>query len=78
MKNNTPNLNLSITLKDGRKLGYAEYGDPFGTVILYFHGFPGSRLESAHFHDVAIKNPCLSGCHLMSYFCSSFSVRATP
>lgn len=56
MKNNTPNLNLSITLKDGRKLGYAEYGDPFGTVMLYFHGFPGSRLEAAHFHDVAVKN----------------------
>jgi len=56
MKNNTLNLNLSIILKDGRKLGYAEYGDPHGTVILYFHGFPGSRLEAAHFHDVAIKN----------------------
>lgn len=50
------NFDLSITLKDGRKLGYAEYGDPLGRVMLYFHGFPGSRLEAAHFHDVAEKN----------------------
>lgn len=56
MMNNTLNSNLSITLKDGRKLGYAEYGDPLGRVILYFHGFPGSRLEAAHFYDVAVKN----------------------
>ena len=27
---------------------------------------------------ILCKFPCLSGCHLMTYFCSSFSVRATP
>ena len=36
-----------MILKDGRRLGYAEYGVPNGTPIFYFHGFPGSRLEGA-------------------------------
>ncbi|OGO50594.1 MAG: hypothetical protein A2148_04950 [Chloroflexi bacterium RBG_16_68_14] len=34
-----------LTLKDGRRLGYAEYGDPNGKPLFYFHGMPGSRLE---------------------------------
>jgi pimeloyl-ACP methyl ester carboxylesterase len=38
-------LNQQILLADGRRLGYAEYGDPQGEPILYFHGWPGSRLE---------------------------------
>jgi len=46
----------TIQLKDGRLIGYAEYGDPLGTPIFYFHGFPGSRLEAGRYHDVAIKN----------------------
>jgi pimeloyl-ACP methyl ester carboxylesterase len=35
-----------IELRDGRRLGYAEYGDPHGQPIFYFHGFHGSRLEA--------------------------------
>jgi len=35
----------SIKLRDGRKLGYAEYGDPNGRPVLHFHGFPSSRYE---------------------------------
>jgi pimeloyl-ACP methyl ester carboxylesterase len=35
-----------ITLHDGRRLGYAEYGDPDGEPLIYFHGFPSSRLEA--------------------------------
>ena len=35
----------AITLKDGRRLGYAEYGDPQGKPLFFFHGMPGSRLE---------------------------------
>ncbi len=35
-----------ITLRDGRKLGFAEYGDPEGAPVLYFHGWPGSRVEA--------------------------------
>lgn len=39
------NTALTIELKDGRKLGYAEFGDPNGKPIIHFNGFPGSRLE---------------------------------
>ena len=34
-----------ITLSSGRKLGYAEYGDPGGALAFYFHGWPSSRLQ---------------------------------
>lgn len=34
-------------LSDGRILGYAEYGDPRGKPIFYFHGWPSSRIEFA-------------------------------
>ncbi len=54
MRNKT--TNLSIKLNDGRQIGFADYGDPEGKSIFYFHGFPGSRLEAAHFHDIAVKN----------------------
>ena len=37
--------NQQIKLKDGRLLGYAEYGDLNGKPVFYFHGFPGSRLD---------------------------------
>src|SRR2546425_2732510 len=36
---------LVLRLRDGRALGYAEYGDPAGTAVLLFHGLPGSRLS---------------------------------
>ena len=32
-------------LKDGRRLEYAEYGDPEGKTIIDFHGNPGSRYD---------------------------------
>ncbi|MFC2063024.1 alpha/beta hydrolase [Chloroflexota bacterium] len=41
----TDKTNQQIKLKDERFLGYAEYGNPDGKPILYFHGFPGSRLD---------------------------------
>jgi len=34
-----------IHLSDGPKLSYAEYGDPAGTPIFYFHGFPSCPLR---------------------------------
>ena len=39
-----------IRLRDGRWLGFAEYGDPRGVPLFAFHGTPGSRLmaEAAH------------------------------
>jgi pimeloyl-ACP methyl ester carboxylesterase len=33
-----------LKLSDGRKLCYAEYGDPKGFPIFVFHGNPNSRL----------------------------------
>ena len=41
-KARTPEL---FRLSDGRLLEYARYGDPEGTIVLYFHGTPGSHLE---------------------------------
>jgi pimeloyl-ACP methyl ester carboxylesterase len=39
-------LNQTIKLEDGRRLGFAEVGDPGGMPVVYCHGFPASRLES--------------------------------
>lgn len=36
----------TITLPDGRLLGYGLYGNPKGIPILDFHGIPGSRREA--------------------------------
>jgi len=41
----TERTNQQIKLKDGRLLGYAEYGALDGKPVFYFHGFPGSRLD---------------------------------
>jgi hypothetical protein len=30
-----------VILKDGRTLGFAEYGDPKGEPAIEFHGLPG-------------------------------------
>lgn len=50
---NTTTQNLSLTLPDGRTLGYAEYGHPTGHPLLFFHGWPSSRLEGWGAHAVA-------------------------
>jgi pimeloyl-ACP methyl ester carboxylesterase len=39
------NMNQTATLKDGRNLGFAEYGDPAGKVVFHFNGSGGSHLE---------------------------------
>jgi pimeloyl-ACP methyl ester carboxylesterase len=36
----------TITLHDGRTLGWSEFGAPDGVPVLYFHGFPGCRMEA--------------------------------
>jgi pimeloyl-ACP methyl ester carboxylesterase len=51
---NTTNF---ITLPDGRKLSYAEFGDPDGHPVIHFHGNVSSRLE-----------PLLLGDELISQF----------
>ncbi len=43
----------TIRLGDGRRLGHADFGLPLGRPVLYFHGFPGSRLEAALGHALA-------------------------
>jgi pimeloyl-ACP methyl ester carboxylesterase len=43
----------TMTLPDGRTLGYAEFGDPKGRPVLYFHGFPSSRVEARLMADSA-------------------------
>src|SRR5258706_454018 len=39
-------IDTSIQLHDGRTLAYAEYGEPEGRALLYFHGGADSRLEA--------------------------------
>lgn len=34
----------TITLQDGRKLGFCDYGKPDGIPLMLFHGTPGSRV----------------------------------
>lgn len=41
-----PDESRSVKLPGGRCLCYAEYGDPEGPVVLFFHGTPGSRLDA--------------------------------
>jgi pimeloyl-ACP methyl ester carboxylesterase len=38
-----PRLEGSIRLRHGRAIGFAEYGVPLGTPVLWFHGTPGGR-----------------------------------
>jgi pimeloyl-ACP methyl ester carboxylesterase len=38
-------LEETVDLPDGRRLGFAEVGEPAGVPVLYFHGVPGSRLD---------------------------------
>lgn len=33
-----------VRLRDGRRLGYAEYGDPLGSPVLFFHGLGTTRV----------------------------------
>lgn len=40
-------------MRDGRRLGFAEYGRPDGQPCFYFHGHPGSRLEAEVAHEAA-------------------------
>jgi hypothetical protein len=40
-----PRAEGRLYLPNGRRLGYAEYGDPSGEVVLWFHGTPGGRRQ---------------------------------
>lgn len=45
----------TIVLPDGRRLGYAEWGDPDGRPMLFFHGIPASRLGLEWAEDAALE-----------------------
>jgi pimeloyl-ACP methyl ester carboxylesterase len=42
-----------LPLRDGRMLGWAEYGDPHGRPAFYLHGALSSRLEAAELEATA-------------------------
>ncbi|MBI3979092.1 MAG: alpha/beta hydrolase [Chloroflexi bacterium] len=46
-------LSRQIQLRDGRRLGYADLGDPAGRPLLFFHGWPASRLFLRQVSSVA-------------------------
>jgi pimeloyl-ACP methyl ester carboxylesterase len=43
-----------VTLKDGRKLAFAEHGDRDGRPIIHCHGAPSSRVEGNLILDAAV------------------------
>jgi pimeloyl-ACP methyl ester carboxylesterase len=40
-----PRVDTTFSTPDGRRLGYAEYGEADGKPVFLFHGNPGSRYE---------------------------------
>jgi pimeloyl-ACP methyl ester carboxylesterase len=40
-----PRVEGTLPVADGRRLGYAEFGDPRGALVLWFHGTPGARRQ---------------------------------
>ncbi|KAJ5083753.1 hypothetical protein N7456_013180 [Penicillium angulare] len=50
-----PELEQTVTLADGRSLGYAEFGsfDVDAIPLFFLHGRPGSRLHAAWFDEAA-------------------------
>lgn len=48
--------NQTLQLPDGRTLSFAEYGSADGSVLVYCHGYPGSRLEAAFLSARATEN----------------------
>ncbi|MBI4571246.1 MAG: alpha/beta hydrolase, partial [Chloroflexi bacterium] len=45
----------AIILRDGRRLGYAEYGSRTGRPLFFFHGFPNSRVLGRLFQQAAAR-----------------------
>lgn len=53
-----PSDSQTITLPDGRTLGYATYGssNPADPTLIYFHGYPSCRLEGEALDQIAKKH----------------------
>ena len=56
MRPNPIHPGTTIRLRDGRALGYAEFGDLDGRPLFYMHGFPASRLEARLIDGAAREN----------------------
>jgi pimeloyl-ACP methyl ester carboxylesterase len=41
----TPRLEGTVTLDDGRRLGFAEFGSARGRAVFWLHGTPGARRQ---------------------------------
>src|SRR5262249_4113118 len=46
-------VDATLALRDGRTVGYADYGRPGQTPVLWCHGGPGSRLEPMNLGPIA-------------------------
>lgn len=46
---------FTVRLPDGRVIAAEEYGDPAGPVVLYFHGWPASRLEAGLIANLPVR-----------------------
>jgi pimeloyl-ACP methyl ester carboxylesterase len=44
-----------VSLPDGCRVGFADFGDPNGVPMLYCHGFPASRLEAILIEAAALR-----------------------
>ena len=40
-----PALEGSVAVRDDRRLGFAEYGNPHGRAVVWMHGTPGARRQ---------------------------------
>jgi pimeloyl-ACP methyl ester carboxylesterase len=49
----TDGVDRTLELSDGRRLGYAEFGHYAGAPVMYFHGWPGARVEGRLGDDAA-------------------------
>lgn len=65
----------AMQLPDGRTLSFAEYGSVEGHVLVYCHGYPGSRLEAALSTHAAQANVRLISLDRPGYGRSSFQER---
>jgi len=45
VKPKPPRIEGTVTLHDGRKLGFAEFGVPHGKPVFWLHGTPGARRQ---------------------------------
>ena len=43
-----PRLEGTVGLDDGRRMGFAEFGDPRGRAVVWLHGTPGARRQIPH------------------------------